>query len=872
MNLLKKILNRKKELLIISLLLLIAGISHGYNMFHFPYFENDEGTYSSYAWSLLTEGKLSPYTYWYDHAPAGWILIALWVFLTGGFFTFGFSLNSGRILMLIIHLLSSLLLYYIGKRLTKSKWVGGLSVILFSLSPLGIYFQRRILLDNIMTFWILLSLTFLLYYRNKLRNIIASAITFGIAVLSKENAIFWIPAFLYIIHIESHGKHKSFALVKWLTIMGLVVILYFLYALFKGELFPSGTFLGGTHEHVSLLGTLQEQFQRGGGGIFDVSKSAFWNNVSIWLEADPVILVAGAVATVMTLLLGIKDKFARIVGLLSASMWAFLMRGGLVIEFYILPLLPFLALSISYCVWFVHQKIHFSTVNKFTKSIQFLPYILVIAGFTISSLYYSTNIRNTLNLYTSDQTTPQVEAVDWILSQKTKRFYVIDDYALIDLRVKNTNNFKHAEYYWKVDRDPAISKTLLGDNPQDIDFIALTPQMEHDILAAGLDITRAAWHNSKPIERFWNDGWGVEFWATNYPTRILESSWESYRRDFIINGRVIDPYQNNDTTSEGQSYALLRAAWMHDRETFDSVFLWTKTHLQQPTNLFSWKWQGTDSEGRTLDSGTATDADQDIALALLFAYKQWGNEAYLRDAKQIIAAIWKYEVAIINGDPYITAANWADHGDTVTFNPSYISPAHYRIFADVDKSHPWKKVADTSYFILQGCTKAKLDKDEGLLPPEWCSLDKKGMVFQQPGIHQPRATEYSYNAFRTPWRVALDYKWNNEPKARAYLTSLNKLADEYIKKGKVATAYQHNGIVWEDYESAAAYGGNIGYFMVVRPDKVALLYKEKLVNKFYEDKERSFWDDPKNYYTQNWAWFGTALYTDNVPNLWELNK
>ena len=134
MKLFATIRSNKKELLLIIILLLIAGVSHGYNMFQFPYFENDEGSYSSYAWSLLTEGKLSPYTYWYDHAPAGWILIALWAFVTGGFFTFGFSLNSGRVLMLLLHILSSLFLYFIAKRFTKSQWVGALSVIIFSLS------------------------------------------------------------------------------------------------------------------------------------------------------------------------------------------------------------------------------------------------------------------------------------------------------------------------------------------------------------------------------------------------------------------------------------------------------------------------------------------------------------------------------------------------------------------------------------------------------------------------------------------------------------------------------------------------------------------------------------------------------------------
>src|SRR5258708_31355739 len=119
-TMIKLIKRLKGEWLLIGGLLLISAIAHGYNMFHFPYFENDEGVYQSQAWALLTKGKLAPYTYWYDHAPGGWIFIALWILLTGGFFTFGFSLNSGRMFMLVLHIVSCIFLYFIGKRVTGS--------------------------------------------------------------------------------------------------------------------------------------------------------------------------------------------------------------------------------------------------------------------------------------------------------------------------------------------------------------------------------------------------------------------------------------------------------------------------------------------------------------------------------------------------------------------------------------------------------------------------------------------------------------------------------------------------------------------------------------------------------------------------------
>jgi len=33
--------------------------------------------------------------------------------------------------------------------------------------------------------------------------------------------------------------------------------------------------------------------------------------------------------------------------------------------------------------------------------------------------------------------------------------------------------------------------------------------------------------------------------------------------------------------------------------------------------------------------------------------------------------------------------------------------------------------------------------------------------------------------------------------------------------------------------------------------------------------DEGYWGDKNNYYDQNWAWFATALYTNNLPNLFQ---
>ncbi len=63
-------------LLVLTLVVCVWGIGRN------PIPADDEGTYLSEAWALLTLGHLSHYTYWYDHPPLGWIVLAGWMWAT----------------------------------------------------------------------------------------------------------------------------------------------------------------------------------------------------------------------------------------------------------------------------------------------------------------------------------------------------------------------------------------------------------------------------------------------------------------------------------------------------------------------------------------------------------------------------------------------------------------------------------------------------------------------------------------------------------------------------------------------------------------------------------------------------------------------
>jgi 4-amino-4-deoxy-L-arabinose transferase-like glycosyltransferase len=500
-----------KEFLIMIFVVSVSAIPHAVNMFNYPYYENDEGTYMSQSWSLVQFGELAPYTYWYDHAPFGWMFISGWTILTGGFFTFGFSVNSGRVLMLILHIIIAILLYLVAKKLTKSQIVGIIAVLFFSLSPLAIYFQRRVLLDNIMVFWLMLSLTTLVYYKDKVLSLTVSATFFALAILSKETAVIFIPAFLYLIYYLSQEKRDLKKYLIWLGVLGAAVSIYPLYALLRGEFFPA-------EDRVSLIGALQYHLSRDGGSLLDFESGSFWVNIRNWMKEDPLFLVLGIFSTLGTLIIGIKNGTARVIGLLSLTMWIFFLRGGLILEFYIIPAIPFMSLSIGYLANYLYSVINRNMRTRVSSYVSYIPFIVVGIALFFGVIHYSRYTKDHYNLYTADQTTPQIQGVRWVLDEgPDNAVYVIDNYGYVDIHEELLNNGKRVEWYWKVDTDPMIAEDVLENSAENIDYIAATPQMTRDLrYNPQLVLTRTALENSVPVVRFWNDGWGVEIFRTEY--------------------------------------------------------------------------------------------------------------------------------------------------------------------------------------------------------------------------------------------------------------------------------------------------------------------------------------------------------------------
>jgi endo-1,4-beta-D-glucanase Y len=253
--------------------------------------------------------------------------------------------------------------------------------------------------------------------------------------------------------------------------------------------------------------------------------------------------------------------------------------------------------------------------------------------------------------------------------------------------------------------------------------------------------------------------------------------------------RPKDPsLEANSTVSEGIGYGMILAVYMNDQPLFDQ--LWKYEQLWLGTNgLMDWYIS---SDGVTrLGTGAASDADEDMAWALLMADRQWGgsgtlSDTYLNVAKNQINLIYTNEIFM---DKLVKPGDtW---GDWTTVNASYFAPAYYRAFAKASGNDGWSQVVQTVYDTLANEVNATNGNSSNGLVPAWSTSD--GVPNPAVFMNMPAApTNYQYDSCRTPFRIGLDYCMNNEPRAQAYVAKTSQFFAGVGAKN-IVDGYQLNG-------------------------------------------------------------------------------
>jgi endo-1,4-beta-D-glucanase Y len=273
----------------------------------------------------------------------------------------------------------------------------------------------------------------------------------------------------------------------------------------------------------------------------------------------------------------------------------------------------------------------------------------------------------------------------------------------------------------------------------------------------------------------------------------------------------------NTSNSEGTAYGMEIAVYMDDQATFDKIWQYEQIH-RGANGLMDWE---IDPNGGVSGSGAASDGDEDMAFALVMADKKWGgqgslSDTYLNHAKKLIDLIWQHEVdhgrndALMPGDQF---------GGAQVINISYFAPAYYRIFGQVTgKTAEWNRTVKSSYDIIEATLNAANKNATNGLVPAWST--PAGVPQAPAGSGHP--THHQLDSCRTPFRLAQDYCWFNEPRALTYLQKINAFYAG-VGAANIVDGYNLDGTVFSGATlHLAAFVGGAGVGAMATPQHAKL--------------------------------------------------
>jgi len=352
---------------------------------------------------------------------------------------------------------------------------------------------------------------------------------------------------------------------------------------------------------------------------------------------------------------------------------------------------------------------------------------------------------------------------------------------------------------------------------------------------------------SFPQEVSYNYGIKV---TDNYISKDIQDKYEYWLNNYYEEqgdlARI--KFDNKDyTVSEGIAYGMLIMVYMENEKNqtkskFDKLWNYYKKFPANSWGFMNWKIKGFD---KVIAKHGATDADVDMATALIMAYYQWGDNKYLEAGKERIEKIWKYEVE----NNYLKSGDYWSKKD---YNPSYFSLAAFNLFSNYSDKN-WSGLSDNLKDILRKTRNSKTG-----LVPDWC--DKNGDPVQ-PFDDAKTYDKFGYDAVRTPWRLAWNYAWYGNESSKKH----NKLIADWIKDTipfNIGNGYNLNGSEYSDY-TTATYMGSLACSGMVDKE-----YQDWL-NNIYYDLNR-FSKSKDQYYGTTLKILYMLLLTGNFPNLSEI--
>ncbi|MGE2721540.1 ArnT family glycosyltransferase [Mycolicibacterium celeriflavum] len=481
---------------IVVALMALTAVLRVINITGSPTRLDDEGTYVAQAFAVVQWGELAHYTYWYDHPPAGWLQLALWMVITGPGFG-GNAVVAGRFLMVLVAVVTAGLLWLLARRVGLSRWAAAVAVTIVAVSPLATSLSRSVYLDNLAVAWVLGALVLICSPRQRLSAMFGAAICFGVAVLTKETMLLLVPMVAWLLWTKTVPATRRYALAVFGAVSFLVVSTYIVMAVIRGELLPGPG-------HVSLWEGIKFQlWQRESGGALGDPDSLKRHTIDEWLRLDPVLPLLTAPIALAGLLVERLRPYAA--GLLILVVMV-VRPGYLPVPFVIatLPLSAMLAAGLA-------QEV----VGRLGNARGAKPAKLAGWRRTTSGLAAAFGVSMAVALWlpgheqvlASDDDASLQQAQQWISQNVSKKDrLIVDDALWVDL-VEEGRDRHNVVWSYKVDTDEQVQK-LAPDGWADYDWVVSTPSMRANMPDQGV-LTDAISH-ARPVATFGAGGKKVD--------------------------------------------------------------------------------------------------------------------------------------------------------------------------------------------------------------------------------------------------------------------------------------------------------------------------------------------------------------------------
>ena len=188
---------------------------------------------------------------------------------------------------------------------------------------------------------------------------------------------------------------------------------------------------------------------------------------------------------------------------------------------------------------------------------------------------------------------------------------------------------------------------------------------------------------------------------------------------------------------------------------------------------------------------------------------------------------------------------------------SYFAPAYYRLFATIDPADAWGTVVDTVYDTLAYAVTAANGNQSNGLVPAWCD-DSHGSPCKPIDENIPNDTGYQYDSCRTPFRIGLDWCWNGEPRAQAYV-ALTSTFFGAIGAQNIADTYAIDGTPMPQHPGghSAAFVGPAGVGAMSSPSY------SRLLDDAYTGLATGTYLVGGTYYEESWTALSLLMMTGN---------